>query len=156
MGVGGVSDLSVLLASMAPELRPGSYVFGTVVGPEVATELEVLASISEPEGLSVVVTREEAARCGWAPDFVVAWITLRVHSALHAVGLTAAVSNALAQAGMSCNVIAGHHHDHLLVPRERAEEALGLLRDLARDEASRAPLSARTPPLPAPGAPGSR
>jgi hypothetical protein len=54
-----------------------------------------------------------------------------VHSALDAVGLTAAVSRALADAGVSCNVIAGAHHDHLLVPFERGEEALAVLRGLA-------------------------
>ena len=42
-------------------------------------------------------------------------IELRVHSALEAVGLTAAVSGALADAGLTANVVAGAHHDHLLV-----------------------------------------
>ena len=123
----GESDLSVLLASMAPELRPGAYVFGTVTGQQTAA-LQVLASVEEPEGLSVVVTRDEAERNGLTYDFTAAWITLRVHSALHAVGLTAAVSSALAKAGISCNVIAGHHHDHLLVPHDRSLEAVRLLK----------------------------
>lgn len=54
-----------------------------------------------------------------------------MHSALAAVGLTAVVSAALAQAGISCNVIAGYHHDHLLVPLDSVEEALTILRDVA-------------------------
>jgi hypothetical protein len=56
-----------------------------------------------------------------------------VHSALDAVGLTAAVSTALADAGLSCNVIAGYHHDHLLVPADRVAEALAVLSDLSRN-----------------------
>ena len=130
-GVNGETNLSVLLASMAAELRPGEYIFGTVKGPEALTDVEVLASVTEPEGLSLVTTREQADRIGLAYDFVAAWITLRVHSALDAVGLTAAVSSALTEAGISCNVIAGYHHDHLLVPVDRAQQALNVLLDLA-------------------------
>jgi len=54
-----------------------------------------------------------------------------VHSALDAVGLTAAVAGQLAAAGISCNVIAARYHDHLLVPHVRAHEALGLLQQLS-------------------------
>ena len=43
------------------------------------------------------------------------WITLRVHSALDAVGMTAAFSVALAVAGLSVNVVAGLHHDQVFV-----------------------------------------
>lgn len=75
--------------------------------------------------------QEQADRAGLAYDFVAAWITLRVHSALHAVGLTATVSTALAAGGISCNVVAGHHHDHLLVPVDRAHDALLILRELS-------------------------
>lgn len=59
------------------------------------------------------------------------WITLRVHSALDAVGLTAAVARELADAGLSCNVVAGFHHDHLFVEQARADEALAVLHRLA-------------------------
>ena len=37
----------------------------------------------------------------------------------------------LADAGVPCNMLAGYYHDHLLVPSERAAEALELLRTLA-------------------------
>ena len=56
--------------------------------------------------------------------------TLRVHSALEAVGLTAAVAQALVRNGISCNVVAGFHHDHLFVPHadaSRARDALDML-----------------------------
>ena len=65
-------------------------------------------------------------------SFVGAWITLNVHSALEAVGLTAAVSRALTEAGISCNVVAAYYHDHLFVPAEQGERALKILQDLAR------------------------
>ena len=49
-----------------------------------------------------------------------AWITLGVESPLTAVGLTAAVSTALAEAGIACNVVAAMRHDHVFVPFDRA------------------------------------
>ncbi|MEO1490422.1 MAG: ACT domain-containing protein, partial [Pseudomonadota bacterium] len=59
--------------------------------------------------------------------------SLEVHSDLEAVGLTAAVSVALADAGIACNVIAGLHHDHLFVPWERRETAIEQLQRLSAD-----------------------
>jgi hypothetical protein len=67
---------------------------------------------------------------GWPILFSAAWITLTVHSDLQSVGLTAAVSAALAEAEISCNVVAGVHHDHLFVPVARAEEAVAVLKRL--------------------------
>jgi len=126
--VSGETDLATLLASLEPELRPGEYVYVVV---DDLDGVEPEATVREPEGISAVLTRERADALGLPYDYVAAWITLRVHSALAAVGLTAAVSRALAQAGLSCNVIAGYHHDHLLVPAGRGEEALAVLRRLS-------------------------
>jgi uncharacterized protein len=63
--------------------------------------------------------------------FRAAWITLTVHSDLAAAGLTAAVSSALFEQGISCNVVAAAHHDHLFVPENCAEEALAVLKALS-------------------------
>lgn len=125
------TDLGAILPAIDPELRYGAYVFVSVPHGERRPEVEVLASVHEPEGWSLVIRRDDAETAGLTYDYVAAWITLRVTSSLAAVGLTAAVSSALAEAGISCNVIAGHHHDHLLVPHAEAERALRILRDLA-------------------------
>ena len=124
-------DLQRLLASLQPEQRPGAFVLVTVPQDEPVPPVTLAASVTEDEGLTVVTTRDDADGLGLAYDFVGAWITLRVHSALDAVGLTAVVSTALAGEGISCNVLAGFHHDHLLVPIDRAEDALRVLRALA-------------------------
>jgi uncharacterized protein len=126
--VSGETDLAALLATMEPALRPGEYVFVVL---DDLDGVEPEATVREDEGLSVVLARERADALGLGYDYVAAWITLRVHSALEAVGLTAAVSRALADARLSCNVIAGYHHDHLLVPADRGEEALAVLRELS-------------------------
>jgi hypothetical protein len=126
----GERDLTRLLSGMRPELRPGRYVFTTVAGG-VPDGVTPVVTVAEDEGLTVVLRQEEADAAGLPYGHVAGWITLRVHSALEAVGLTAAVSRALADAGLSCNVIAGYHHDHLFVPYDRATLAVAVLEDLA-------------------------
>jgi predicted N-acetyltransferase YhbS len=122
-------DLHTLLATMRPELREGEYVYALWPhGRPLAGA--IAAAVREAEGLTVVLTREEADSLGLSYDFVAAWITLQVHSSLEAIGLTAAVSAALTEAKISCNVLAGFHHDHLLVPVADTERALEVLHEL--------------------------
>lgn len=121
----GESDLQTLVSSMAPDLRPGPYVFTTAAG--VPAGCAPVVTVREDEGTTLVLRQEEADRLGLPYDYVAEMITLRVHSALDAVGLTAFVATRLAEAGMSCNVVAGYHHDHLFVPFPRGPEAVALL-----------------------------
>ncbi|GGT03111.1 MULTISPECIES: ACT domain-containing protein [Streptomyces] len=127
----GEKDLRTLLASMSPQLNEGEYVFALAPAGEVPEGVRPVATVREEEGLTLVLPRADADRLGLAYDYVAAWITLRVHSALDAVGLTAAFATALASAGLSCNVVAGFHHDHLFVPYDEAPRALAVLADLA-------------------------
>jgi hypothetical protein len=118
-----------MIRSMSPRLLPGVFVFRTVDGAEAARLLpESRAMVVEDEGLSLVLPGE-------ADDpLAMRQITLDVHSALDGVGLTAAVATALAQEGIPCNMVAGHHHDHVFVPAGAAERALDLLRRLSEAE----------------------
>lgn len=92
--------------------------------------VDPIATVREDEGLTLVLRQEAADGAGLAYDAPMAWITLRVHSALEAVGMTAAFSAALTAAGIGCNVVAGFHHDHIFVPLARGEEARALLATL--------------------------
>ena len=47
------------------------------------------------------------------------------------MGLTAVLSRVLTEHHISCNVLAGYFHDHILVPWERADEAIQALELLA-------------------------
>ncbi|MEV7415915.1 ACT domain-containing protein [Streptomyces sp. NPDC089919] len=132
----GETDLAALLSGMRPELNPGEYVFCTIEGRVVPPGLHPVATVAEAEGLTLVLPRPEADEAALPYDYVAGWITLRIHSALDAVGLTGAFARELAGAGLSCNVIAGYHHDHLFVPVERAPEAVALLEGLAARSAS--------------------
>ncbi|WP_218965175.1 ACT domain-containing protein [Snodgrassella alvi] len=63
-------------------------------------------------------------------EYVAGWITLKVHSSLAAVGLTAAFSHALAQQNISCNVVAGYYHDHIFVAEDGVQQASVILNSL--------------------------
>jgi hypothetical protein len=112
--------------NLRPELHPGEYVFVTVA-EGVPLGVAPVVTVSEPEGLTLVLMRDDADEAGLAYDYVAGWITLRADTTLEQVGLTAAFSARLAEAGISCNVVAGFHHDHLFVPHDRADEAVALL-----------------------------
>ncbi len=124
----GGHDLAELLATLRPVVRAGEFVF---VSLSETPTVECEVTVREDEGLTCVVRREIADDLGWPYDFVAGWITLRVHSALAAIGLTAAVSEALTESGISCNVVAGYFHDHLLVPIDRVEDAMTALEVLS-------------------------
>jgi uncharacterized protein len=124
-------DLRRLLASLEPVERSGEFVYVLIDGHSLLGGVDPQATVREDEGLSVVLRREQADQLGLDYDYVAGWITLRVHSALDAVGLTAAVSTKLAEGGLSCNVIAGFGHDHLLVDSDKVTEAIALLSELS-------------------------
>lgn len=130
-----VRDGAAMVAQMDPALVPGGYAFVTCAGtPSPAWEAAALCRYQEAEGLSLILPAEHA------PDApVMRCITLQVHSALDGVGLTAAVSGALAEAGIPANVVAAFHHDHVFVPEAQAEAALGILRHLSAASAPEAP-----------------
>ena len=128
----GEEDLDTLLILLEPSLLPGDFVFCTAANLKYGdfAELQPLASYQEEEGLTLVLAKQSADVAGLAYDSVFNCITLMVHSSLDAVGLTAAVSGKLAANGISANVMAAYHHDHVFVPENKAQIALQLLAEL--------------------------
>lgn len=122
-------DLKALLSSLSPRLNVGEFVFLTHK-EHLPAMVRPLAYFHEWEGESVVLRKEQAETIGLKYGSTYAWITLDVHSALDSVGLTAAITRVLADAGIPCNVIAAFHHDHLFVPHADRERALKCLKDL--------------------------
>jgi hypothetical protein len=130
-----VADRKAMIAGMRPALQPGRYVFCALGDVPLPDEMRdrALGFFREPEGLSVILPLDFAQSKGLDVSGVpMRQITLQVYSSLVGVGLTAAVSAALADAGIACNVIAAALHDHVFVPEDRAAEALAVLESLAR------------------------
>lgn len=126
----GETNLRLLLQNLTPNRTEGEYVFCTAVAVDPLILTESIGSFREREGMTYILPRQQADQLGLHYDAVMAWITLQVHSSLEAVGLTAAVASVLADAGISCNVVAAYYHDHLFVPIRDADRALELLQEL--------------------------
>ncbi len=129
----GGTDLGRLLAGIDPALSDVEFGYACVPADRrLPAELAPLATVREAEGLTVIAPAAALEAAGI--DHLDGWamITLGVHSALAAVGLTAAVAAALAGAGISANVVAAYHHDHVFVPWERRHAALAAITALGR------------------------
>jgi hypothetical protein len=119
-----------LLREMQPYLDPREWVFCTVT--ESATDaLNPIATFEENEGRTVVIEQATAQARGLKAIFPSRLITLRVYSDLNAVGFLAVVTTELAKHGIATNAFSALHHDHLFVPKDRAEEAIAILNDLS-------------------------
>lgn len=127
----GETNLAEMLKSLTPELHKHDYVFCTVPSLSSYDLKEVVGMVKEEEGFTLIVRKEYADACQLTYTSRMAWITLRMHSSLEAVGLTGAFSSALAIAGISCNVLAGTYHDHIFVPMLDAEKAMRVLSALS-------------------------
>lgn len=128
----GVTDLDELLATMKPALVDGCFVYACVPAGDLDGHLfrGPIGLFREAEGVTLILPVEAAE--GLAASAPMRMITLSVHSSLEAVGLTAAFAAALTAEGISANVVAGYHHDHIFVPERDAERALETLRALSR------------------------
>ena len=129
----GETDVATLLRSMQPVLGTEVYVFVTIPpGESAPAKLSPVMTFWEDEGMTLIVPQDEAKGAGLAGAFPCRMITLNVHSSLQAVGFLATVAPQLAAGGISANAVSAFYHDHLFVPVERAEEAVNILKELAR------------------------
>lgn len=132
------TDLAVLLRELAPRLSDEVYVLVALPpGAPVPPALKPVGRFSEAEGETLIVARDAAAYHGLDGMFPSRMITLTVASSPGAVGLLAAVTRWLAEADIPVNAVSAVHHDHLLVPVERAGEALAILEQRSREHADR-------------------
>ena len=130
----GETDLTTLITQMRPMLDPEPYVFCTFANRTIQdlVDYDAIGLFAETEGTTAILPVERARELGLADAEWFRRITLTVHSSLEAVGLTAAIAEALTKEGISANVVAAYFHDHVFVPAERAGEAMDALRNLAQ------------------------
>lgn len=125
----GETNLQRLLGSMEPVLLDERYVFASV--ERVPEGCSPLGTFREAEGWTVILPEAEGVGLATATA-AMRCISLTIHSAFEAVGLTAAFATELAAHGISANVVAGFYHDHIFVPEGDAERALTALRTLSQ------------------------
>ena len=123
----GETNLNILLESLEPSLNVGAYVFISIKDINEISREDILFEFKEAEGFTIILSKDKADNYNFDYEFVASWITLTVHSALDAVGLTAAVSTALTKHSISCNVVAAYYHDHIFVSTKDTEKAMEVL-----------------------------
>ncbi len=86
---------------------------------------------NEEEGITLIIKREIAELNSLDYKEIWKWLILTVHSNLSAIGFLAAITNKLAESGISVNVVSAYYHDHLFVPKTQADQAMILLEELS-------------------------
>lgn len=127
----GETQLSVLLTTLRPQLHPSVFVFATLPAAEIPPGVEPMCQFQEPEGLTLIMPQLQADQAQIPYQYPCRMITLTVHSSLEAVGMLAAITQALSAVGISTNVVSAYFHDHLFVACDRVQEALDCLAKLA-------------------------
>ena len=126
-------NLARLLQTLQPLLADQIYVY-CLLSYNLPFDLTLaLSSFRETEGLSLILEQKIADQYNLFYESTFRLISLRCHSSLEAIGLTAAVSTALANADISCNMIAAFSNDHILVPSGTEERAMKVLHDLGQN-----------------------
>ncbi len=127
----GEKKLSVLIKEMKPFINKGEYVFTTVKDISNINKENIIGQFKETERINLILEKEVADNLELTYSFIASWITLKIHSALDAVGLTAAFSSELTKYNISCNIIAGFYHDHIFVDKKDEAKAIEVLVNLS-------------------------
>ena len=131
----GETDLQILLERLNPKVHDHRFVFAHIPKgqPFDWSTVQPMGMFQEHEGTTLILEHQNAQSSGLSYETVFACITLQIHSSLNAVGLTAAVCDALAKENISANMVAAYYHDHIFVPETRTQDALRVLKKLSRE-----------------------
>ena len=136
----GETELSSLLTGLSPVIVAGDYWYCLVSEAQlkaIAPE-HIQGMFREAEGITLIVRQTKAQSSQLSAQVTdiagpFACITCQVHSSLEAVGLTAAMAQALTRHNISANVVAGFYHDHLFVAAQDASRACEVLARLGAE-----------------------
>ncbi|PKV48398.1 hypothetical protein ATE84_0397 [Aquimarina sp. MAR_2010_214] len=129
----GETNLTTLIRNMSPVLQAGEFVFSTVKNTDNIPREDSIGEFKEQEGVTIILDRKKAEQLNLSYEYIASWITLKIHSSLDAVGLTAIFSTELAKHEISCNVISGYYHDHIFVDKKDENKAISVLKKLSKN-----------------------
>ncbi|MEM9509674.1 MAG: ACT domain-containing protein [Cyanobacteria bacterium P01_E01_bin.35] len=129
----GETKIEILLRTMQPLLSPEEYVFCSRPLQDLEIlDLNPVGTFREKEGLTLILTKQEADSYKLAYSAIFSMITLEVHSSLEAVGFIATIASKLAQHNISVNPVSAYYHDHLFIPVARTQDAMNLLQEFSQ------------------------
>lgn len=129
LGIRPLHDLDEILANLSPQLHEGSYAIVLVDRPPAG--VTAYMTLSEQEGVTMLLAREDADRLGLTYEAPVAWITLGVYRSIVALGFVPTLTTALYQKRIPAVATVGRFHTHLFVPEIEAEAAMKVLTRLS-------------------------
>ena len=127
------------MSKLQPVLNQGDFVFASV-DDSFQFDLDLVQGIfREKEGITLILKKEDADSINLKYNYMASCITLNTNSPipLETVGLTAAISNVLANEGISFNVVAAYYHDHIFVEKQEAQRAMEVLKQLKNNNNSK-------------------
>ena len=129
----GEKNIRKLIKEMNPVLNVGEYVFTTVSDINSVSRSITIFEFKEEEGTTIVLEKSKANELNLQYQFIALWITLKIHSSLEAVGLTAAFSSELAKHNISCNIVSGYYHDHIFVAIKDGQKTIKILTEFSNN-----------------------
>lgn len=127
------TNLDVLLKKMRPSLNEEEFIFYSSKNIKSEIFKAAILLFKETEDTTVILPKTIADDLNIEYTSIFSWITLLVNSSLNAIGFTAKFSSELAKHNISCNIVAGYHHDHIFVNTKHSERAFEILKQLSKN-----------------------
>ena len=126
-------NLEDILRNLDPKLVDGCFIFMSSNEDynELFCKFNPIATFKEKEGMTLVISEEDAEKFSVSYDSKFRCLSLGVHSSLESYGLISTISEALTKERISCNVFAGFFHDHIFVQEDKANRALEVIKFLS-------------------------
>ena len=125
-------ELKDILGNLKPRILEGSFVF-TTSNDELVHLMKTfkpIATFREEEGITLVISKDEADKFNLKYDSLFRCISLGVHSSLNSYGLISSISSELTKKKISSNVFSGFYHDHIFVQADLADTAIQVINSL--------------------------
>ena len=125
-------ELKDILGNLKPRILEGSFVFTTSNDEldHLMKTFKPIATFREEEGITLVISKDEADKFNIKYDSLFRCISLGVHSSLNSYGLISSISSELTKKKISSNVFSGFYHDHIFVQADLVDTALQVINSL--------------------------
>jgi hypothetical protein len=123
---------------LEPKPAEGRYFFASVDESQLMALSGLIGSVvavfREDEGLTAVFSddvKDDVASLSEKPVVgPFALITMTAETDLNAIGILAKITAAMAKEKIAVNAFSAYHHDHILVPYDKRDKALAILRSM--------------------------